>query len=142
MQMLTNRSGSLFRIYKQLSGGEQLLDRRLHITSLGGACKRSHIDRFKSCIADLALRKFLGDCFGHDVDPIVRDEDSANRGTFLPCLDGHFLHDLLHHQVPFGITCLNIGTEQGGIERIGLGINRYRTMNDIRMRTKQTSGVS
>ena len=54
MQVFTKRPGGLFRIYKQLSGGEQLLDRRLHITSLGGACKRSHIDRFKSCIADLA----------------------------------------------------------------------------------------
>ena len=69
-------------------------------------------------------------------------KDSANRCTFLPRLDGHFLRYLLHHQVPFGITWLNIGTEQGGIERIGLGINRYRTMNDIRMRTKRTSGVS
>ena len=49
------------------------------------------------------------------------DHRAADGGTFLSCLDRHFLRNFLHEQIELGSAGFCIGRENRGIERIAFG---------------------
>ena len=105
----------------KLRFGSQRFHMRQHIAALVEADDRSHPHVFKLGIADHDLIELVTQCLNDGFDMRLGRKCAADRGAFLPRLDGHLLGDFLDEEIELGRAGRGVRREDRGIERIPFG---------------------
>ena len=91
------------------------------VVALGPIDQCPHRGRGFAWVADPGRRKPVADrCLGR-IDQFCGREGAADRGAFLPRLDGHLADHLGHEQVELGGSGRRVGTEERRIQAVALG---------------------
>ncbi len=125
----------------ELAGGEQGLHALRDIGLLGVGRQGTHLHPFHRRIADHQLGQAGAQAFGHGIEVLVRDDGAANGGAFLPGLGGHLARYLADEELKFLIVGCDVRGEDGAVQRIRLGVEGNRTLDQVGRDPQPGSGV-
>jgi len=77
----------------------------------------------------------------HRVEVLARHDRAADGGALLARLHGHLARDLLDEELELLVVGHHLGAEDGAIERIGLGVERDRLLDEVRVHAQLGGGV-
>ena len=119
----------------------QLINPGLDIPGLVPAHQRSHVDACHRGIPHHSASQARLQGRGHSLHLVRRHNDAANRGTFLPRLDGHLPGDFPDKQGELRLIDLHRLTEDGAVKGVGLHREGNRLRHNIRMDFQLAAGA-